>query len=244
MATRTTYDHVLLIDLTPIPPHLHADCYTIKNSGIESVHKGDLKLTRAFRMRPLELPIYEPPDSHLYHVLAKVDSICNNEDRVRAARAVNDYLKEVIRTGETLQAAVESAIDNFPCRVLRGLNFANANEPYTKLGTSSRYKKIVSCTDTDNDASVTHQSRPGREKRRQNGGNQHLQTKKAKVSAEPEKTPKVAPESEEQQTLTLSVTAAKPSADAIVLVTAPAAKDNMEDMINESQVNVYIYHHA
>ncbi len=159
MAEETTYDAVILVDPEPEPNFPAAYCETLVNSGIMGTHlykDGRLKLTRQTRTTLIELPIYE--DRHAYYCIAKVDSLCNNEEKRRALRALNDFLELAKKAGKKLEKTVHEVVDLYPSRVLKGFNFERQNEPLTRLGSSSRFKKNFSCTETDGDHSQLEQA--------------------------------------------------------------------------------------
>ena len=143
------YDHLLLLDVAPRQNYPHVNCITIENTGIRTVHHGRLKLSKSFRLRPIQLPIYR--EKKLYHVIAKTHRACNNNDRNRANQLVNEHVTSCLKVGMTMDAVVASAVENFPCRVLKGMNFGAMNEPLNKyVGTSSRHQAPpLSSSETD-----------------------------------------------------------------------------------------------
>ncbi len=150
MAEATTYDAVLLIDLEPEPGFPPAYCETYKNSGIADTklfQAGRLKLTPIMRKTPIQLPIYE--ERHRYYCIAKVDTLCSTEDKRRAVAAINQYLQLAKKAGKALSDTVSNIVELFPARVLKGFDFENNNEPKTRLGSSNRFKKAVSATETE-----------------------------------------------------------------------------------------------
>ncbi len=152
MPEETTYDAVILIDPEPEPNFPPAYCESFFNSGIMNTdlfQEGRLKLTPKTRSTLIELPIYE--DCHKYYCVAKVDSLCNTDDKRRAVRALNDYLELAKKAGRKLKDAVKEIVDLYPARVLKGFNFEKQNEPLTRLGSTNRFQKNFSCTETDGD---------------------------------------------------------------------------------------------
>ncbi len=159
MPEPTTYDGVILIDLDPEPNFPAAYCESMATSGIRDTYlyeDGRLKLTPKTRTTAIKLPIYE--DRHSYYCVAKVDSLCNTEERRRAVRALNDFLDLAKKAGRTLKETVREIVQLYPARVLKGFNFEKQNEPSTRLGSSSRFRKVVSCTDTDGNNSQLEQT--------------------------------------------------------------------------------------
>ncbi len=154
------YDHLLILDLDPRPYYPHVSCISIENTGIRGVHHGRLKLSKSFRLRPIQLPIYK--EKKLYHVIAKTHISCANSDRTRANTLVNEHVSNCIKAGMTMDAAVASTVENFPCRVLKGKNFGAMNEPLSKYGTtSSRHQPLtLSSSETDAFASDNLTSTP------------------------------------------------------------------------------------
>ncbi len=143
------YDHLLIFDLSPRPNYPHISCVSIENTGIRKVHHGRLKLSKSFRLRPIQLPIYR--EKKLYHVVAKTHKACNTNDRNRANQLANEHVTNCLKTGMTLDAVVASTVENFPCRVLKGKNFGAMNEPLNKyVGTSLRHQPLpISSSETD-----------------------------------------------------------------------------------------------
>ncbi len=156
------YDHLLILDLDPRPNYPHVCCVTVENTGIRGVHHGRLKLTKNFRLRPIQLPIYK--EKKLFHVIAKTHKACNNDDRHRATTLVNEHVFNCIKTGMTMDATVASSIENFPCRVLKEKNFAAMNEPVSKyIGTSARHQPLaLSSSETDATASTPKTAFPSK----------------------------------------------------------------------------------
>ncbi len=149
MDDENDYDHLLVLDLDPRPSYPHVCCITVENTGIRNVHQGRLKLSKNFRLRPIHLPIYR--EKKLYHVIAKTHKSCNSDDRNRATSLVNAHIVNCLKTGMALDTAVKSAVENFPCRVLKGKNFGAMNEPSSRYtGTSARHQApILSSSETD-----------------------------------------------------------------------------------------------
>ncbi len=143
------YDHLLIFDLDPRQNYPYVCCISVENTGIRDVHHGRLKLSKSFRARPLQLPIYK--EKKLYHVIAKTHKACNNNDRNRATSLINAHVFNCLKTGMTVKAAVSSTIENFPSRVLKGKNFGSMNEPLSKYtGTSARHQPPpISSSETD-----------------------------------------------------------------------------------------------
>ncbi len=143
------YDHLLILDLDPRPNYPHVSCVSIENTGIRQVHHGRLKLSKSFRLRPIHLPIYK--EKKMYHVLAKTHKACENYDRNRATTLLNVHVFDCLKSGMIMDAVVASAVENFPCRLLKGKNFGAMNEPLSKYGgTSARHKApVLSSSETD-----------------------------------------------------------------------------------------------
>ena len=133
------YDHLLILDLDPRQNYPYVSCVSVENTGIRDVHKGRLKLTKNFRLRALQLPIYR--EKKLYHVIAKTHKACNNNDRNNATAILNEQVSNCLKTGMLMDDVVASIVENFPCRLLKGKNFAAMNEPSSKYaGTSARHQ--------------------------------------------------------------------------------------------------------
>ncbi len=149
------YDYMLILDLDPRPNYPYVCCITIENTGIRDVHHGRLKLSKTFRLRPIQLPIYK--EKKLYHVIAKTHKACSNDDRTRATSLVNEHVLNCLKTGMTMDSAVASTVENFPSRVLKGKNFGSMNEPTSRyVGTSARHQPLaLSSSETDAFASDT-----------------------------------------------------------------------------------------
>ncbi len=143
------YDYMLILDLDPRPNYPYVCCITIENTGIRDVHHGRLKLSKTFRLRPIQLPIYK--EKKLYHVIAKTHKACSNDDRTRATSLVNEHVLNCLKTGMTMDSAVASTVENFPSRVLKGKNFGSMNEPTSRyVGTSARHQPLaLSSSETD-----------------------------------------------------------------------------------------------
>ncbi len=143
------YDHLLVLDLNPRPNYPHISCISIENTGVRNVHHGRLKLSKNFRLRPIQLPIYR--EKKFYHILAKTHKACTNDDRHRATTLLNQHVSDCMKTGMTLDASVASVVENYPCRVLKGKNYGAMNEPLSKYGgTSARHQPIaLSSSETD-----------------------------------------------------------------------------------------------
>ncbi len=143
------YDHLLLLDLAPRQNYPHVSCVSIENTGIRRVHHGRLKLSKGFRLRPMQLPIYK--EKALYHVIAKTHKSCDNYDRNRATTLLNVHVFNCLKAGMMMDSVVASTVENFPCRLLKGKNFGAMNEPLSKYaGNSARHQAVaVSSTDTD-----------------------------------------------------------------------------------------------
>ncbi len=152
------YTHLLVMDLQRRPNYPTVQCVSITNSGIRSVHKGRIKLSRNFRLRPLHLPIYGD-ERHMYNVIAKCHKFCTSEDRNRATSALNDFVTNALKTHMTLDAIVAAIVEVFPCRVLRNKDFSSQNAPLTKYATkSARFKdlSVMSSSETDQFATTDH----------------------------------------------------------------------------------------
>ncbi len=149
------YTHLLVLDLERRPNFPHVQCVSIANSGILTVHKGRLKLSRNFRLRALHLPIYGE-ETHMYNVIAKCHKNCNSNDRNRATAALNDFVTTGLRTRMTLDAVMASVVEMFPCRVLNNKDFTNHNAPLTKYGASSaRFKPLSAISSSETDPAAT-----------------------------------------------------------------------------------------
>ncbi len=154
------YNYLLILDLDPRNNIPHCSCITIDNTGIRSVHHGRLKLSKNFRLRPIQLPIYR--EKKMYHVIAKAHKSCTNDERNRANMLVNEHVSNCLKAGMTMDATVSSTVEKFPCRVLKGRNFGEMNEPLSRYGASSARHKppVISSSDTDAFASDHASSTP------------------------------------------------------------------------------------
>ena len=143
------YDHLLILDVDPRPNYPYVCCVSVANTGIKGVHHGRLKLSKNFRLRPIELPIYR--EKKQFHVIAKTHKSCSSNDRNRATALVNEHISNCVKTGMTMDSTVASTIENYPCRVLKGRNFGAMNEPTSKyIGTSARHMPLaLSSSETD-----------------------------------------------------------------------------------------------
>ena len=143
------YDHLLVLDLDPRPNYPHVCCVSIENTGIRDVHHGRLKLSKSFRLRPINLPIYK--EKQLFHIIAKTHKSCNNDDRNRATSLVNEHVFNCLKADMAMDTAVRSIVENFPSRVLKGMNFGAMNEPLSRYtGTSARHQlPALSSSETD-----------------------------------------------------------------------------------------------
>ena len=144
------YDHVLLLDLQPLPGYPHVGCYTYAMSGLPTDILQDFKVTRSLRLEPRRLAIYEEP--HCYHIVAKCEQGCNTDERTRAARVVNDFLAADLRLGYRLDQAVERVVDNFPPRVLHRQMYLPKSDVVNKRPFAlprSRKRPAISSDETD-----------------------------------------------------------------------------------------------
>ncbi len=160
----TSYDHVLLLDLDPAPDFPHASHEPIARHGIEEAAGGRLKLSRNFRLRPIKLGIYAEP--HWYHIIAKFDTRCTLSDRIKATRAVNVHIREARKTLHSMDAIVKSVVEQFPCRVVRGLNYEDHNNPTSKFGTSARRKVNTQFSSSETDANAIQKPQTPPKKKR------------------------------------------------------------------------------
>ncbi len=146
------YTHLLIFDVAPVAPYLNASCESYSNCGVEKILKGKFKMTKNLRLRPLKLPIYAPPDEHTYHLIAKVDGDCTNDDRTKAVRAVNEYVADLRKANFTIDEIVSAVIEKFPSHVIRGYNFSSKNAPSSLVPSSSRFRtklNLVSASDSE-----------------------------------------------------------------------------------------------
>ncbi len=147
------YDHLILLDLAPRSNHPHVSCVSIENTGIRQVHQGRLKLSKNFRLRPIQLPIYQ--EKALYHIIAKTHKGCDNYDRNRATTLLNVHVFNCMKAGMLMDSIIASTVENFPCRVLKGKNFGSMNEPLSKYGASSARHQPLALSSTDTDGFAT-----------------------------------------------------------------------------------------
>ncbi len=145
-STSTEYDCVLIVDLDPQPNYPHASVEAMKDCGLDP---NKLKLSRNFRLRAMRLPIYE--DEHLYHVVAKIDKRCSTNDKNNARRSVNEHIANAKRAKLTMDAIMQSVVEAFPSRVVKGLNYDANNEPQSKYGTSNRLRVNTKFSSSDTD---------------------------------------------------------------------------------------------
>ncbi len=149
------YTHLLLLDLDRRPNYPYVQCVSIENSGIRSVHKGRLKLSRNFRLRAIDLPTYGA-ERHMYHIVAKCHKDCSTNDRNRACTALNDFVTNALKTHMTIDGVMASIVEIFPSRVLQNKDFQNHNAPLTKYGSSSaRFKGLAAISSSETDAMLT-----------------------------------------------------------------------------------------
>ncbi len=147
MDDSTSYDSVIIVDLDPPQNYPHASYDTIDRLGLEK--EGKLKLSRNFRLRAIRLPIYE--HAHFHHVIAKIDTRCTTSDKQNATRSVNEHIRNAKKANMTMDAVLQSVVETFPSRVVKGLNYDAHNEPISKFGTSSRRKINTQFSSSDTD---------------------------------------------------------------------------------------------
>ncbi len=78
-----------------------------------------------------------------------MDTLCNTNDKRRASSAINEFLELAKKAGRNLADVVRDIVDLYPARVLKGFDFTKQNAPQTRLGSSKRFNKIVSATETE-----------------------------------------------------------------------------------------------
>ncbi len=116
-------------------------------------------MTRNLRLRPLRLPIYEDPP-HQYHLIAKVDGDCSNDDRKKASSAVNAVIDAMKKTNTPMDEIISSIVQTFPSHVLKGYNYSANNSPNSLIASSSRFKsKLNLVSASDSDAAATSSSK-------------------------------------------------------------------------------------
>ncbi len=148
---RVTYDRVLLLDLYPNPDYPHVTVVSFKNVGIPVNQLEGMKMTREVRLQPRQLPIYDD-DTHLFYIIAKLESDVDRTEEGRATSAVNDFIKEHLRAGIRLVDIPAQVVSNFRGRVQRRVYYLRKSEQgqrHTVAPSKSRRRPIVSSSDPE-----------------------------------------------------------------------------------------------
>ncbi len=151
MSDRVLYDRVLLLDLYPGPNYPHVTVVSFGKTGIPVEQLQSTKLTRELRLAARDLPIYPDP-GHEYYIVAKMEAKCDRTEEARAARSVNDYIRDHLRAGRSLQTVQEFIVDNFKGRVQHQIPYVK-KEDRAEQRTSksmSRRRLQVSSSDPEN----------------------------------------------------------------------------------------------
>ena len=149
---RVTYDRVLLLDLYPNSDYPHVTVVSFRNVGIPVPQLEVMKMTRDIRLQPRALPIYGPDDSHVFYIIAKMESDVDRTEEGRAATAVNEFIKEHLRAGIRLVDIPDLVVSNFCGRVQRRVYYvrkAEMGERHMVPASKSRKRPPVSSSDPE-----------------------------------------------------------------------------------------------
>ncbi len=150
---RVTYNRMLLLDLYPGPDYPHVTVVSFEKTGIPVTLLRNLKLTRELRLQPRNLPIYADP-GHEHYLVAKVESDVNRTEELRAAQAVNEFIRDRLKKGVSIQEMQRHIVDNFRSRVQKLVPFVSKENQGDQKRNTSRFRQRVPVSSSDFDLSA------------------------------------------------------------------------------------------